>query len=66
MLGNKDWARIRRYTDEVCNRESDDIVFEGGRVNRDPTGEITIRLDCMQVDLEPLPEDRPSGVGWPD
>lgn len=65
MITNAEWNRIRRYVDQVCNREGDDIIFEGGRVNRDPGG-LNIRLSCLQMDLEPEPADAPSGVGWPD
>lgn len=72
MLSNEDWNAIRAYTDQVCNRESDDIVFAGGRVRRMPGGSVAIVLEAMQVDLEPHPEDippdyvvnRPKPINW--
>jgi len=56
MLNSDDWARIQGYTRQVCSRESDDIVFFGGRVRRMPGNGVAIVLDPMQVNLEPLAE----------
>lgn len=53
MLNDEDWTRIRAYTDQVASRDTSEILFLGGRVNREPDHSIVIRLDAMQVDLEP-------------
>lgn len=72
MLSPEDWNAIRAYTDQVCNREADDIVFQAGRVRRMPGDDVIIMLTATQVDLEPDPEDippdyvvnRPTPIKW--
>lgn len=59
MLSDGDWNAIRAYTDQVCNREADDITFQAGRVRRMPGSDVVIQLNGMNVDLEPHPEDMP-------
>lgn len=56
MITQNDWSRIRGYTDTVCNREADDIVFAGGRVRRMPGDDVIITLKAMELDLEPTRE----------
>jgi hypothetical protein len=58
MLSPGDWNAIRAYTDQVCNREADDIVFQAGRVRRMPGDDVIIMLKATQVDLEPAMGDR--------